>query len=119
MCVLIQHGPSLIRCCKLGNVISGGVPDGRVPLEAGDDRRPLVDLDGGIDFSDEGGRADVAESPTHQPQSPREQRHVAEVEGRLEEAVHPEMKVHVALQQGHEWDRVKRPKARRPPSNVN
>ena len=57
----------------------------------------LIDLDGGIDFSDEGCRADVAESPAHQAKSAGEQRHVAEVEGRLEEAVHPEISPRFSL----------------------
>ena len=49
---------------------------------------PSVDLDRGVDLPHEEWRAHVSQGPTHQSQAEREQSHVAEVESRLEQAVH-------------------------------
>ncbi len=48
-----------------------------------------VDLDGGVDLSDEAGGADVAEGAAHDAQAQGEQGHVPEVEHRLEQPIHP------------------------------
>ena len=49
-----------------------------------------VDLDRGVDLPDEEGGSHVPQGAAHQPEYGGEERHVAEVEGGLEEAVHPE-----------------------------
>ena len=50
-----------------------------------------VDLDCGIDLSDEERSANVSQSATHDAETQTEQSHVAEVEGGLEQAVHPKV----------------------------
>jgi len=50
----------------------------------------LVNLHVGVDFPHKEGRADVADGAANQSERATKERHVAKIEDRLEQSVHPE-----------------------------
>ncbi len=64
-------------------------------------KSPLVDFDRSVNLPDEQASPGVAQGAAHEAEGEAEQRHVAEIEGRLEQAIHPE---EVRGEKSHEYN---------------